>query len=88
MKIKLPELPEPVGAMTLAAWGPKPDMVPMDQVIAYATAAVKMNRPVVDEAMVDRALRSLPEPSDEDLQDAEMRKQMRAALQAALGEQG
>lgn len=40
---RLPPLPEPVSSMTLAAWGPKPDLFTADQMVEYAAMAIRMS---------------------------------------------
>lgn len=51
----------------------------------YARAAVELNRPVVDDAMVRRALIAYYDEGDLPAQNPKLLEMMRAALQAALG---
>lgn len=82
MDVRLPELPEWArhGAhLRLKPAGLK------SRLEAYASAAVELNRPVVDDVMVRRALIAYYDEGDLPAQNPKLLEMMRAALQAALG---
>lgn len=87
MKIKLPKMSSELYEM----YPPMSAQHHEQLVKSYATAAVELNRPVVDEAMVARAIVAFEHPGGfaPYPQDVELwNRKMKQAIQAALGEQG